>query len=178
MIFINTVYFFTFSANNKQDYSKIARAFVLKMASKQMDVKLSEADIANTENGKPYFKNYPDFHFNISHTDGAIAISFSNFPVGVDIEKIRNVNFDVAKRYFNENEKAYILENNKNINRRFFEIWTKKEAYIKRYGLTLKELKNTDTSHIHTFQKGEYIISVCSECKKSKLIVLENINNI
>ena len=135
-------------------------------------------EVKRTENGKPYFKNFPDFNFNISHIDGAIAICFSDYPVGVDIEKIRTFNPKVTNRYFNETEKDYVLRNGKNTNKHFFEIWTKKEAYIKCYGLTLKELKNTNTSHIHTFQKGEYIISVCSECEKSKLIVLENINNI
>ena len=178
VIFINSVYFFTFSSNNKQDYSNIARAFVIEKASKIIGVTPTELEFAKTENGKPYFKNFSDFNFNISHTDGAIAICFSDYPVGVDIEKIRPFNPKVTNRYFTETEKAYIQSDIKNISHRFFEIWTKKEAYIKCHGLTLKELKNTNTSHIHTFQKGEYIISVCSECEKSKLIVLENFNNI
>ena len=51
MIFINTVYFFTFSSNNKQDYSNIARAFVIEKASKIIGVTPTELEFAKTENG-------------------------------------------------------------------------------------------------------------------------------
>ena len=122
VIFINTVYFFTFSSNNKQDYSNIARAFVIKKAAEIIGVSQIELEFAETENEKPYFKNFPDFNFNISHTDGAIAICFSNSPVGVDIEKIRIYNPKVPNRYFNETEKDYVLRNGKNTNKHFFEI--------------------------------------------------------
>ena len=107
-----------------------------------------------------------------------VAVCKSENPVGIDIEKIDGTrNFEkIANRYFHGKEKEFFNENP--TADAFYEIWTKKEAYIKCHGLTLKELKNTNASHIHTFQKGEYIISVCSECEKSKLIVLENFNNI
>ena len=178
MICINTVYFLKFSSNNKQDYSDIAKAFVIKKASEMLNVQLTESEFEKTENGKPYFKNFPDFNFNISHTEGGIAIGFSEQPIGVDIEKIRSADKRIVNKYFNDTENDYILSNNKNLNRSFFEIWTKKEAYIKCHGLSLKHLKKTDTSHIHTFNRNEYIISVCSGCDKSKLIFLENIDNI
>lgn len=147
-------------------------------ASEKLNIPFEEIFIDKTENGKPYFKNYPDFHFNISHTIGAVAVAFSDSPLGVDIERIRKADLRVANRYFDNNEKEYIYRNKENVNRRFFEIWTKKEAYIKMRGLTLSYLTKTDTGHIHTFQNKEFIISVCSKCDKSKLIVLENGFNI
>ncbi len=178
MISINTVYFLKIPTKNKQEYSNLSKNIVIKIAGQSLKVTPNKLEFEKTENGKPYFKNFPDFNFNISHTNGAIAIAFSKTPIGVDIEKIRSHKTSVADRYFTDIEKAYLHSKRINTDRRFFEIWTKKEAYIKCHGLTIKHLKQTDTSHIHTFQKGEYVISVCSDCNKSKLIVLENIYDI
>ncbi len=176
---INTVYLIlTENFAQKQMYSDIAKAFVKNIASEKLGIPPKDIIMEKEENGKPLLKNSPDFYFNISHTNGAVAIAFSDYQVGVDTEKIRNAPLRVANRYFNEYEKEYLYSDTKNQNRRFFEIWTKKEAYIKMHGATLSHLKKTDTRHIHTFQKGEYIISVCSKCDKSKLIVLENIDNV
>ena len=158
----------------KQRYSDIAKAFVIDRASKTLGVPTKDIIIEKTENGKPYFKKYPDFHFNISHTNGAVAVAFSKKSVGVDVEKLRNVNFNIANRFFKKKETEYVFLEPQNTKKRFFEIWTKKEASIKEKGLTLSHISNMDTSHIHTFQNGEFIISVCSECDKSRLIVLEN----
>ena len=57
-----------------------------------------------------------------------IAIS-SDKPIGIDIEpKERNVDLNVAKRYFEPDEIEYIGDDKS----RFMEIWQKKEAYGKR----------------------------------------------
>ena len=69
----------------KQRYSDIAKAFVIDRASKTLGVPTKDIIIEKTENGKPYFKKYPDFHFNISHTNGAVAVAFSKKSVGVDV---------------------------------------------------------------------------------------------
>lgn len=44
-----------------------------------------------TSLGKPYFPDFPEVHFNLSHTTGAVLVALSGEPVGVDIEHIRPV---------------------------------------------------------------------------------------
>ncbi|MDR2649784.1 MAG: 4'-phosphopantetheinyl transferase superfamily protein [Clostridiales bacterium] len=137
-----------------------------------------EIEFGINEYSKPFLQGHPLFHFNISHTRNAIAAAFSNDEVGVDIEKVKAPDFQISKRFFTSSEHDYILSH-KNPDRAFYEIWTKKEAYIKCIGMGLaKPLKSFDTlddeSSISMYI-GEYIISIC--CNKpapelTSLIVL------
>jgi 4'-phosphopantetheinyl transferase len=116
------------------------------------------------EYSKPVLSGHPSFHFNISHTRNAIAVAFSNDEVGVDIEKIKSPDFQISKRFFTSSEHDYIFSH-KNPNRAFYEIWTKKEAYIKCLGMglaqPLKSFDVLDDKTIKTMYLGEYIISIC-----------------
>lgn len=149
------VYFFYDETQNteEQELSFLAHRFVnLKAGANLTTLK--------TENGKPYFKELPDFHFNISHTKGALAIAFSDYPVGVDTERLKNPDLRVAKRFFTKEENEYI---NHDPEHHFFEIWTKKEAYIKKNGLSLKNLSSAKVEKVTTFFVENYAISVCCE---------------
>ena len=48
-------------------------------------------EIRLTSLGKPWFPEFPEVHFNLSHTGGAVLAALSDRPVGVDIERIRPV---------------------------------------------------------------------------------------
>lgn len=79
--------------------------------------------------GKPYAENLP-VQFSVSHS-GSIAIcAVSEKAIGIDIEKIRPINSDIAQRFATEKELDYINANQNG----FFEIWTLKEAYFKYKG--------------------------------------------
>lgn len=119
--------------------------------------------------GKPFLKNYPGLEFNISHTKNAVAAALSGAPVGVDIEKVRDIDVGIAKKVFSDNEKAFLNSEKEDQNRRFFDIWTKKEAYIKHDGRGLSnDLRNIDVTSsrlrqmISTVAVDDYIISLCS----------------
>ncbi|MDR2932236.1 MAG: 4'-phosphopantetheinyl transferase superfamily protein [Oscillospiraceae bacterium] len=85
--------------------------------------------------GKPFVLGRPDIHFNISHAGRYIAGAVDSSPVGIDIEVITPVKEKIADRFFAEDEKAYISAvGSAESTRRFFSIWTRKEAYIKRDG--------------------------------------------
>lgn len=97
------------------------------------------------EKGKPYLKNKEGF-FSISHSKGLVLVSVSQTPVGVDLEKIRPVNFRIIKKVCNDKEKEYILngkdENEKKL--RLLEIWTFKEAYFKYLGTGITNFLSVD----------------------------------
>lgn len=87
--------------------------------------------------GKPYWAENSEFHFNLSHSGNMIAIALSNVPVGIDIEGIDCPDLRVAKRFFSKDEQEYVFSKAQERVQRFYEIWTKKEAYTKYLGMGL-----------------------------------------
>src|SRR5699024_6092340 len=89
--------------------------------------------LSKNEYGKPLLKNYPSYEFNISHSGDYVLCAVDNKPVGIDIEKIKYIDFEsLAKSFFTVNEFNYIVNQNcKFPLNRFYEIWTLKESYIK-----------------------------------------------
>ncbi len=161
---MNTIYFIPVKQN--QNPSLTARGFLKKIIG-------SDFTLSFTEHKKPYIKEMPNFHFNISHTSGAAVIAVAEQEVGIDIEKNRNVNLDVAKR-FTKNEADFIGSSKT----RFLEIWTRKEAFLKQSGQGISAgldsfdvLKKENAQRLKTFRVGEYIISVCSEKPNTKFII-------
>lgn len=117
-------------------------------------------------NGKPYL-NKEQVHFNISHSKNQVAVAISQRNVGVDLEKIRDVNVKLIERYFTEKEKEYISINKINWQTRFFEVWTKKEAFLKMSGLGIRvkldELETGEFAAVKTFNLDGFVLSVCSD---------------
>ena len=137
-----------------------AYGFLESVLKEKFNIKMPE--IKKGSHGKPYFPG-TDIHFNISHSGDFKVLAIAETPVGVDIEKVRKADLRVAKR-FCENEYNYITQ--KDSEHRFFEIWTKKEAYLKYKGTGLKGgLDSFDVfslpEDINTFRFKEYFISVC-----------------
>ena len=125
--------------------------------------KYNNTEIAKTEKGKPYFKDIPDLFFSISHTEGLTVIAVGDSEVGVDVEKTRKADLRITRRFLKE-EADYI--NVCDSDRRFFEIWTKKEAFLKYKGTGLSgglQSVNVLNLPIKTFAFEDYIISVCGE---------------
>jgi 4'-phosphopantetheinyl transferase len=88
------------------------------------------------EYGKPFVENFSDFHFNISHSGEWVVCATANSNVGIDIEKVSDIEaLKLANEFFSE-EEFYDLSNmnsDEQINY-FFDLWTLKESYIKTIG--------------------------------------------
>lgn len=117
--------------------------------------------------GKPHLSGHPCWHFNISHTRSIIAVAVSDHKVGIDAEKVQKAELSVAERFFTAAERKYISEGGLSADERFYEIWTRKEAYIKWAGKGLSiPIDTVDTmtppvsSLLRTFRRGEYVVSV------------------
>ncbi len=76
-------------------------------------------DIARMAGGKPWFPDFPAFHFNLSHSWGAAVCALHDGPVGVDVERLRPAPRRLAAGLDDES---------------FFRRWTALEATVKRQG--------------------------------------------
>ena len=110
--------------------SEILAKVVIK---KIFGIDIAKQEFNYTEYGKPYLPDYPDVHFNISHSGEYVACAVSDKPIGIDIQKISEYNSDVAKRVCNGNELAQI-EKSSDKAYEFTKLWTQKEAVLKMYG--------------------------------------------
>ena len=81
----------------------------------------------------------PGVRFNLSHTLGKVVVAVTREnDVGVDVERMRDVNLGVAEKHFAAAEVAALraLPAGQQESR-FFAYWTLKEAYIKARGMGL-----------------------------------------
>ncbi|MBD8074401.1 4'-phosphopantetheinyl transferase superfamily protein [Bacillus thuringiensis] len=88
------------------------------------------------EYGKPFVENFSDFHFNLSHSGEWVVCTTANFNVGIDIEKVSEIEaLKLAKKFFSADEFYDIsnMNSDEQINY-FYDLWTLKESYIKTIG--------------------------------------------
>lgn len=106
--------------------------------------------ILQTPAGKPYIEGN-ELHFSLSHSGNKGVVAFSENPVGVDLEYIKNRAYPSVLSRFTEREKTEITSQEE-----FFKHWTAKEAFIKMHGFTLASaLKYTEYFGGQIYFKGE-----------------------
>ncbi len=84
---------------------------------------------------KPELSGNTGWHINVSHSGNWILLSIGRVSIGVDIEQI-NPQFsfhDILATSFSSHERAYINADAEN-QRRFYQLWTRKEALMKATG--------------------------------------------
>ncbi len=91
-----------------------------------------DEQIGKDEFGKPYLKDRRDLYFNLSHSGRYVVLAWGDTPVGVDVQQHDpDTNVEaIGKRYFTADEQQY-SQGDRN---RFYEIWTKKESFLKYTG--------------------------------------------
>ena len=88
----------------------------------------------DTENGgKLYLTQNKDLYVNLSHSGGYAVCAVHNKDVGIDIQHLRECDMNLAKRFFTVEETEYI-NCSADKNNAFFEVWTKKESFVKAIG--------------------------------------------
>lgn len=119
-------------------YAELLLRYVL---IKEFSVSGETAEIGISNYGKPYLISEKEIYFNYSHTYNTILLAISDKnAVGVDIEYIEDrAPLDIMDVLYNDSEIDYIMNAKDMLDRkhRFYEIWTKKEAYTKKEGVGL-----------------------------------------
>ena len=128
------------------------------------------------EFGKPYLAGENIF-FNISHSDRIVMCAVSDIEIGCDVEKMREVNLKIADKFFDDKEKEFVeqFSNAEKKKEAFFEIWTKKESFLKCSGkginIPLKSFSVTENP-ICCFGETFYLESIAlNNMYKSALCV-------
>lgn len=96
-----------------------------------------EAELNKYE--KPYYKEYPNVHFSLSHSGKMAMCVMAEALVGCDVEQVRDKNRDIAERFFTEEENQFIKAQPHSAEQKdmFFRLWTLKESFIKCIGTGL-----------------------------------------
>ncbi|MFF3099848.1 4'-phosphopantetheinyl transferase family protein [Viridibacillus arvi] len=95
---------------------------------------VEEIEVCINTYGKPFLCGYPSFHYNISHSGEYVVCAVHDEEVGVDIEKVRPLDLQLAMGLFTEEEYRDLLNAKEDGIHAFYDIWTLKESYIKAIG--------------------------------------------
>ena len=93
--------------------------------------------VMHRASGAPYLKYFDgteeDSQISISHSDKSVAVAISDYPVGIDIEKIERNQLELIDKYTTPEEKEWINSFEKEEDKRFISsvVWSAKEAMYK-----------------------------------------------
>ena len=115
-----------------------------------------KAEIVREHGEKPRFCDGVPAHFSVSHSHGVVMVGISHTELGVDIEKIRPVNYAKFSFMGAEDEED------------FFRRWTERESYLKFTGAGLKDFRApipADAHFEHFDVFDGYDACVCAEAQ-------------
>lgn len=165
--------------------SLIEKILIKKIISDEAATSTNDILIGKTKLGKPIIKRPSDLNLDISisHSGSYLVIGIcNNGKIGVDIELIKDFDYGVFRNCLSASEEIYINSGKKITQRleNFYEIWTRKEAYLKALGIGLQKplpitqfysdhiKPKAETRHdnqqfyFSTLNEDKFILSVCN----------------
>lgn len=122
----------------------VTRAMARTVLSRYAAVRPQDWTFSTGPHGRPAIsaaQALPPLEFNISHSADVVMLGItSNRALGIDVENVeaREADIDGLDRYFAPEESAGLLSLPASARRRrFFDLWTLKESYIKARGMGL-----------------------------------------
>lgn len=95
-------------------------------------------ELERTEDGKPYFPDFPEHHFNLSHSEPYALCALDDAPVGADIQIVKpNWREGLPARVCSPEQLRW-LEEQDDRRRSFALLWALKEARVKYTGTGLR----------------------------------------
>ncbi|MBR6352793.1 MAG: 4'-phosphopantetheinyl transferase superfamily protein [Oscillospiraceae bacterium] len=116
--------------------------FLLRAALKELGAE--PGPLAYGPQGKPFFPDRPDLHFNLSHSGETVLCALSPSPVGCDAETISSAQPELAARFFHPAEREILASlPEAEAAAGFARLWTLKESYLKATGAGLSRPLNS-----------------------------------
>ncbi len=82
--------------------------------------------------GKPFLVGYPGFHFNLSHSGQWVVCAVGGRPVGIDVERMGEADYQTAAYFFSAVEQEDLSAKPVADQRSYFyHLWTLKESFLK-----------------------------------------------
>lgn len=115
------------------------------------------------EKGKLFFPDFPNRHFNLSHSGPYALCALSDLgPVGIDVELVRSHNIRLP-RYVMSEEELVAFDGSWE---KFAEIWVLKEAYVKLLGRSIwppREVPAPPPVPYRTYTGSGWRAALCGE---------------
>lgn len=159
---------------NKAEQSLCARILLAKLlCNGQEEFHKILSNFSFKSDKRPFLIGREGQFISISHSENAVAVAYSDFPVGIDIQKNKEINPKLINRVLTNQEKQYVLNNGKD---NFFKLWTAKEAIIKTGECSflkaiatsfVRENKILTPDNFHLIQENfmDYTLSVIEKIK-------------
>jgi 4'-phosphopantetheinyl transferase len=149
-------------------------ALIRMLTREKLGLENHQLSFSHNDCGKPFLVGYDRFHFSLSHAGNYVACATDEQPVGIDIEEMRQMDLKIAKRFYSEDEKRFLFSMPEDKQQKtFYQIWTKKESYIKRDGRGLRiplpsfsVLSAADVSFHQVFENEKAVCMVCTAKEK------------
>lgn len=122
--------------SEKNRLLSMSAGLLLENALREQGLRGKELTFLKQKDGKPYIAEYPEFHYNLSHSKECVALVVDSYPVGIDVEALRIGYQKLAKRFFSETEVACLKDMWSD--EVFTKIWTRKESYLKATGYGMR----------------------------------------
>nr|WP_320166340.1 4'-phosphopantetheinyl transferase superfamily protein [uncultured Methylophaga sp.] len=150
-----------------------------KLLAERLGVLPQQLEFKNAASGKPYLYDNNIF-FNISHSNGAVALAIADVECSIDIEKVRPLtNLELLIEKTMSPSEKIALNGSQDRNSDFLNKWVIKEAFLKLSGAGLSVELNTictesEVKRIHdhscilrnaslsTFSHSNYIVAASS----------------
>lgn len=117
---------------------QLVRGLLRRLSSRYLGIAPQEVEFDYAGHGKPYLRNDPRLHFNLSHSRDMAAFAFRlDNEIGVDIEYMRpQKNLEGMIRHVASAKEQLELNalTGKDADEAFYRLWTRKEAFIKAVG--------------------------------------------
>lgn len=132
------------------------------------DLGVTKAKLQTDPKGKPFLSD-SDLFVSISHCKQGVACAVSDKEVGIDLEIIKPVKTALINYICTQKEQEYVfaykkdipeIVTDKQILTRFFEVWTSKEAYFKKYGTS--DMLSVEVLHLQKqhFLQDNFLITL------------------
>ncbi len=113
----------------------VADVLIRSIVCRRFGIPNSEIEFGADSYGKPFLKDYSNFYFNLTHSGCWVACAVDSSPIGVDVEEIQTIDFNIAKSYYFSEEYADFIKKPEGDKLEFFfDLWTLKESYMKAAG--------------------------------------------
>lgn len=173
------------------EISLIGQILTKKIVSNETLISKKDILIGKTILGKPIIKRPSglSLDISISHSGSYLVVGICDSgKIGVDIEILKDLNFGDVRNCLSVSEEKYI-NSGKEVKQKlenFYEIWTRKESYLKTLGIGLQrplpitqfspshikpidEIRhNNQPYYLSTLKEGSFILSVCTTQRQTE----------